>query len=78
MERQSNLNPVEGLKWDWTTDKIKSAQQEETKVFLKTLEDMIKQKGKRNKANTIDILAKFEYDFFILSSNIAFYKDNGN
>ena len=47
-------------------------------MFLKTLEDMIKQKGKRNKANTIDILAKFEYDFFILSSNIAFYKDNGN
>ena len=39
---------------------------------------MIKLKGKRTKENTIDVLAKFEYDFYVLSANIAFYKDNGN
>lgn len=39
---------------------------------------MINLKGKRDKKNTIDVLAEFEYDFYLLSSNIAFYKDNGD
>jgi len=39
---------------------------------------MINLKGKRTKQNTVDVLSKFEYDFYVLTANIAFYKDNGN
>ena len=36
---------------------------------------MIEFKGNRTRENTIDVLAKYEYENYCISSNLTFYKD---
>ena len=66
MESSRDGNKPNWLRWNWTSDEIKSCQQEKKKEFTKMLDEMINMKKTevRTKKNTIDKLANFEYELY--------------
>lgn len=63
------------LRFDHSPEEINSLTDSCIKEWTDTLNGIISLEGDRTFENTIEPLAKFEYNFFKMKNNLEFYKD---